>query len=179
MIRLRNFLLLAGVLGALALGSLFMAQSLGAQQGYPLPPVVASALTKIGLEQLPDCSGFGPGKYTYIEVVGAAGTKPQKVCVSLGNSIQLVGTNPPLVVVPPPSSTAISFSYGEVPGGAMDGTNAVFTVAQAPQPAASLNLYRNGIALSPGVDYTFSGVTITFVSAPHPGDILFCWYRIS
>src|SRR6202030_3702849 len=42
------------------------------------------------------------------------------------------------------SSTAM-FADGETPSGTMDGTNAIFSLAAAPSPAGSLQLYRNGL----------------------------------
>jgi hypothetical protein len=72
-----------------------------------------------------------------------------------------------------------SFADGETPAGTIDGTNATFTLAHAPNPAVSLLLIRNGLGQSAGLDYTLSGITITFVSAaiPQPGDALVAWYR--
>lgn len=67
----------------------------------------------------------------------------------------------------------------ETPAGALNGTNAVFTLNHVPAPSASLHLYRNGILQKPGGDYTLSGNTITFASesVPQPGDLLLGSYR--
>lgn len=67
----------------------------------------------------------------------------------------------------------------ETPTGLMNGTNLVFTLTAAPNPASSLALYRNGIRLSPTVDYTLSGSTITFLTGAQPtaGDVLRANYR--
>lgn len=75
--------------------------------------------------------------------------------------------------------SAIVFVDAETPGGAVDGVNAIFTVANAPSPSSSLAVYRNGIHLSLNVDYIFSGVTITFATNAKPtaGDLLFVTYR--
>lgn len=59
-------------------------------------------------------------------------------------------------VAPPP--TLID---EEVPSGALDGVNAVFTLAQAPNPASSLYLFINGLRMHSGVDFTLTGNTIT------------------
>ncbi len=76
-------------------------------------------------------------------------------------------------------SNAGDFVDMETPTGLVNGTNLVFTLAGSPNPAASLALYRNGIRLSSGVDYTLSGSTITFLSGAQPvaGDILRANYR--
>jgi Major tropism determinant N-terminal domain len=61
-----------------------------------------------------------------------------------------------------------------VPTGTIDGVNRVFTVPNAPNPATSLLLFRNGLLQTRGVDYTLSGTTITFASncIPQIGDVL-------
>jgi hypothetical protein len=71
------------------------------------------------------------------------------------------------------------FVDGETPGGSVNGSNKSFTLATSPSPATSLDLYRNGLAQSVGVDYTISGNTITFlqVATPQPGDLLEAFYR--
>ena len=67
----------------------------------------------------------------------------------------------------------------ETPTGLINGSNLVFTLASTPSPVASLELYRNGLRLSPPDDYTVTGNTITFVSGAQPqtGDILRATYR--
>lgn len=83
---------------------------------------------------------------------------------------------------PPPQTgdnTAGSFVDGETPAGLMNGSNLIFTLASVPNPATSLSLYWNGVYQSPGVDYTLSTNTITFIngSLPDSGDILRASYR--
>jgi hypothetical protein len=72
-----------------------------------------------------------------------------------------------------------SFSDGEVPAGIVNGSNTVFSLSFAPSPAASLDLFRNGLLMKQGVDYTLSGHTITFflASTPQAGDLLLASYR--
>lgn len=70
-----------------------------------------------------------------------------------------------------------NFSDAEVPGGAVNGTNVTFTVANVPNPRGSLQLYLNGVLQQQGTDYTISGLTITFASAPAVGDVLNAFYR--
>ncbi len=73
-----------------------------------------------------------------------------------------------------------TYSDGEVPGGTIDGNNTTFTLANVPNPAASLALFRNGMAQQASVDYTLTGSTIQFQTGgvPQPGDILLAWYRM-
>lgn len=103
-------------------------------------------------------------------------------CISLdlaGFKFDTSGASPVLRLILP---TPPTFVYGEVPSGNIDGTNAVFTLASAPNPAAGLRLYRNGIQQTEGIDYTLSGATITFQPGSIPGigqqgpDGLQAWY---
>jgi hypothetical protein len=66
-----------------------------------------------------------------------------------------------------------------VPTGAINGTNTAFSVAAAPSPASSLELYRNGLLLRQTSDYLISGSSITFLvaSTPQSGDLLSAYYR--
>jgi hypothetical protein len=69
----------------------------------------------------------------------------------------------------------------ETPSGDVNGVNLAFTLAQNPFPAASLQLFRNGLLMKAGVDYALSGNTITFgaSSAPQTGDLLLASYRLT
>jgi uncharacterized protein YoxC len=77
-------------------------------------------------------------------------------------------------------STTVAFVDAQTPSGTLDGTNVNFTLANAPSPAGSLELYRNGVLQTAGVDFTLSGSAITFASnsVPQPTDILEAYYRI-
>ncbi len=73
----------------------------------------------------------------------------------------------------------VGFVDAETPSGAINGVNASYTLVQAPSPSTSLDLYRNGMRMEAGVDYTLSGNAITFVAiVPQIGDVLLCSYRI-
>ncbi len=76
--------------------------------------------------------------------------------------------------------SGVTFVDQETPGGTANGTNVTFTLANTPNPSTSLALYRNGLRMMPGVDYTLSGSTITFAAAstPQTGDILIASYRM-
>ena len=58
-----------------------------------------------------------------------------------------------------------NFSVEETPTGTIDGANVTFTVANTPI-AGTFALYLNGQRLTAGVEYTRSGTTVTFVTAP-------------
>ncbi len=78
-------------------------------------------------------------------------------------------------------SISVAFVDGEVPSGTLNGTNTNFTLSAAPVPAASLELYRNGIVQASGTDYSLSSNTITFLAAgvPRAGDVLEAYYRVT
>jgi len=66
----------------------------------------------------------------------------------------------------------------ETPTGTIDGSNQSFTIKHSPSPVSSLKVYMNGARMRITEDYTFSGKTITFVTAPPIGSILLTDYRI-
>jgi len=74
----------------------------------------------------------------------------------------------------------VVFIDGETPAGAINGVNNSFALAQSPNPAASLALFRSGLRLKLGTDYTISGSSLTFVAGhvPQTGDVLQCSYRV-
>lgn len=74
---------------------------------------------------------------------------------------------------------APTYSDAEVPAGIINGLNQIFTVANTPSPASSVEVYHNGILMQQGVDYTLAGALITFSSAavPQVGDIVLVNYR--
>lgn len=76
------------------------------------------------------------------------------------------------------TGTAPNFADWITPTGTLNGTNKIFTLPQAPSPAASLRLYRGWQVLkSGGVDYTLSGTTITYTIAPPPTATHIAFYR--
>jgi len=78
------------------------------------------------------------------------------------------------------TSGTVNFADAEVPGGVANGVNLAFSLAAAPNPASSLQLYKNGVLLQLNGDFTLSGSTITFVNtavAPQSGDKLIANYR--
>lgn len=72
-----------------------------------------------------------------------------------------------------------TFADDIVPTGTINGTNATFTLPQSPSPAASLNLFKNGIRQTAGVAYTLTGGTITYETGyiPLSGNTHICNYR--
>lgn len=82
--------------------------------------------------------------------------------------------------IPVIGSGQSGFSDQEPLLGSINGVNTVFTILFAPNPPQSLTLYRNGVELVQGTDYSIggSGNQITFLSGiPQTGDILRASYR--
>src|SRR5262249_14315181 len=88
--------------------------------------------------------GFGIGRAAVINQAGqldaAAG--------SLADCIRVDGSSGPCGG--DGGGLAVSFSDGEVPSGSVNGMNLLFTLANAPSPASSLALYRNGLLMRQG-----------------------------
>lgn len=76
------------------------------------------------------------------------------------------------------SSSSVIFVDRETPSGSVNGSNTAFVLANAPT-AGSEHVYLNGILQEPGAgnDYTISGATITYLTAPVTGDKIRVSYR--
>ena len=68
----------------------------------------------------------------------------------------------------------------EVPSGSVNGTNVTFTISNAPAVAGTEQVFLNGLLQFSGVsdDYTISGGTITFNTAPETGWKLVVYYFV-
>jgi hypothetical protein len=77
------------------------------------------------------------------------------------------------------ATLTINVADMETPAGTINGVNNLFTLSAAPVPAASLQLFRNGLLQKTGVDFNLAVNTITFlpVSTPRAGDILQATFR--
>ncbi|MEK9207964.1 MAG: hypothetical protein AAB922_05750 [Patescibacteria group bacterium] len=65
----------------------------------------------------------------------------------------------------------------ETPTGTVNGVNTTFTIKDVPNPVSSLKVYVNGQRMRVTTDYTFAGVTITFVTAPPTSSTILVDYR--
>ena len=57
-------------------------------------------------------------------------------------------------------------AIGEVPAGTIDGSNPTFTLAHT--PIGGIMLWRDSVLMYPGVHYTLSGTTITYLDGNQP-----------
>ncbi len=73
--------------------------------------------------------------------------------------------------------TVPSFADNETPAGLVNGSNPTFTLANAPNPPASLNWYDNGIHYTQGIDFTLAGNTVTTAIPPPSGHVIRAFYR--
>lgn len=74
--------------------------------------------------------------------------------------------------------TTANFVTRETPSGTVNGSNTAFTLANTPTSGTE-EVYLNGILQEPGAgnDYTISGATITYLTAPITGDKIRVNYR--
>lgn len=74
--------------------------------------------------------------------------------------------------------TAANFVDKEIPSGAINGSNTSFSLANTPV-AGSEHVYLNGVLQESGSgnDYTISGATLTFLTAPLTGEKLRVSYK--
>ena len=116
-------------------------------------------------------AGYAPSQAVYIDSAGLLEAVPG----NLTDCVRVNGTSGPCG-----SSTGPGFVDGETPAGLLNGTNAVFTLANPPSPAPSLALYRNGLVQKQNTDYSVAGNVVTFApgSLPFAGDTLMASYRL-
>jgi hypothetical protein len=144
------------------------------------PPPVTSPIQITDVVGLPNALavrptegvGFANGRAAIIDqagqIDGATG--------NLGDCVKVDGTSGPCGSG---GGSGPSFSDNETPAGAVNAVNVTFTLNFAPSPAASLVLFRNGLLMKSGTDYSLSGGVITFfsVAVPQIGDVLLASYR--
>ncbi|MGI8745140.1 MAG: hypothetical protein ACR2NN_21725 [Bryobacteraceae bacterium] len=80
------------------------------------------------------------------------------------------------------SIPGVGFVDAEIPSGGVLGVNLAYTLSKTPSPAASLDLYLNGVRLKMDVDYMLSGGRVILFqpgTGPQPGQTLLASYRIA
>jgi hypothetical protein len=119
--------------------------------------------------------GFGIGRAAVINQAGQI----DSASGNLGDCVRVDGSSGPCGSGG--GAAGGSFADSEIPAGVVNGSNTVFTLASAPSPSSSLELYRNGLLMLQGVDYQISMNTITFFlgSVPLSGDLLVASYRFA
>ena len=74
------------------------------------------------------------------------------------------------------NALALHFINDETPSGLINEINTDFVLNYTPSPTDSLKVYRGGARQRITEDYTLSGKTITFLTAPVVGEIILCDY---
>jgi hypothetical protein len=115
--------------------------------------------------------GYAAGRVAWVNAMGAMET----VTGSPGDCVRVDGSSGPCGTSQP------SFMDNDAPAGIADGANTAFTLTGTPSPAGSLAVYRNGILMKSGQDFTLSGSSVQFMAgaAPQPGDTLLASYRLA
>jgi hypothetical protein len=133
-------------------------------------------------------SGGGAGTVTNVSVVTANGfagtvanpTTTPAITISTGVTGLLKGNGTAVsaAVASTDYMAPTSFVTRETPGGLVNGANTTYTLANTPI-AGTEQVYLNGILQEPGAgnDYTISGLTITYLTAPASGDRLRVSYQ--
>lgn len=135
-------------------------------------PIVESSVVGLvaDLAQRPvKGAGFGTGSVATINQNGQIET----VVGNVGDCVYADGTTGPC------GSPSAMFFDAETPAGLVDGTNDTFTLANPPS-GSSLLLFRNGMNMKAGFDYSLNGSTVQFVpgAIPQPMDTLVANYRV-
>lgn len=156
--------------------------------GFPTPTIVSTGLTSGSYNTIIGCNVTGLSFNTSNNIILADGQgnirfRDDSVNTSL-TSLSGVGTR--MVVTDsagvlstqaiPVSGSLVNFADEEVPSGAMNSINPIFTLVNTPI-TGSLKLYLRGKRLLNGSDYTLSGLTITMIDIPDSGDSLIADYR--
>jgi hypothetical protein len=105
--------------------------------------------------------------------LGFDGSSPKKIQIKLDGT-SLTQSSSGLKV------NASKFLVRETPSGSVNGSNTAFVLANTPISGME-QVYLNGILQEPGAgnDYTISGATITYLTAPATGDRLRVSYMIA
>jgi hypothetical protein len=114
--------------------------------------------------------GYAAGRVAVVDALGALET----VTGSPSDCVRVDGSSGPC-------GTSASFVDHDSLTGIVDGSNVTFSLSGTPQPASSLAIFRNGVLLSAGEDYSANGSNIAFIpaAAPQPGDTLLASYRLA
>lgn len=114
---------------------------------------------------------FAAGRVAVVDASGllASVSGDPSDCVRVDGSTGACGSQGP------------AFMDGDTLAGLVDGANTSFGLSTAPNPPASLAVYRNGVLQKAGQDYTLGASVVQFVAAstPQPGDTLLASYRIA
>lgn len=101
--------------------------------------------------------------------IKAAGVGPTQLAAIAGGGLA-GGAGSALTVRKKVDTTASGIT------GAVNSSNAAFTLSVAPSPASIEDIYLNGLILQATVDYTISGTAVTMIVVPQTGDLMIAKY---
>lgn len=123
---------------------------------------LTAAATKVSIQQI-----LGPGASTAGTIFGWLTTgAPAFLKLGTNLSIDASGNLNAASATIPASAFVDNATIGTG-----DGTTTAFTLPSAPNPSTSLKVFIGGVKQFPGTgnDYTISGATLTFLTAPFSG----------
>ncbi|MFL6451483.1 MAG: hypothetical protein ACJ746_27965 [Bryobacteraceae bacterium] len=142
----------------------------------------SSGTTAISIGQVTGLSSYLNALSTSLNTVTSSFSGFNTTLAGLGTSVSnLTATvNNIMNNSTPASSGTPGFIDNEIPQGTVDGTNALFSLSNFPNPSTSLMLFVNGVLQMSGSDYTLASNKITFSSGskPHVGDTVQASYRL-
>lgn len=175
-----------GLTPTLSMGALFAQETLWLPDSPPTCPAVPISSRRVlgynstaGLYWTTSATGDNTGD----AILGWAETNATKL-VAVSNQVLSTSSSSTSSSSSSSSTTgtssvsAINLSCEEVPTGAMNGVNVVFTLVSVPV-TNSLIVTLNGILQCPGVDYALTTNSIAFAVAPKTADWLQAWYQAS
>jgi hypothetical protein len=106
------------------------------------------------------------------------GTSNAATFTTLSGDVLSVGSSG-VVTLATAVRRSTSFVINELPGGAVNGTNTIFTLASTPV-VGTVEVFLNGQKLFPGSgnDYTVASGTVTLLTAPVTGDRVVTNYQV-
>jgi phage-related tail fiber protein len=115
-----------------------------------------------------------PGTGGQVQVTNGSGVV---TATSLGGDVSSV-SNTGSVTLATTIARHANFVVRETPSGTVNGSNTTFTLANTPT-AGTEEVFLNGLLQDPGAgnDYTISGATITYLTAPVTGDKIRVHYK--
>jgi hypothetical protein len=129
---------------------------------FPSSGTVMTTATSVSASQLPNPSA------------STLGGVESKDCTGSGHIVAISTAGVPTCA----ADGGANLNQG-APTGLINGSNTSYTLSPAPTTAANVNCFLNGLQQQQGAgnDYTISGSTITYLTAPPTGAKLNCtWY---
>jgi hypothetical protein len=129
---------------------------------FPSSGTVMTTSTAVTASQLPNPSASTLGGVESID------------CTGSGHILKISTSGVPSCA----ADAGVNLNQG-APSGSINGSNTTFTLSPTPTQASDVDCFENGLQQQQGAgdDYTISGATITYLTAPATGTKLNClWF---